>query len=77
MSCAGIAASNYGKITNCKVIAKLNNCVKYMGVDEVFKFQLPETGGITSFNTGLVSGCTLNRICLMKTTIYYMDQPEV
>lgn len=59
VNCAGISSDNCGNIINCKVFAKLNNCVKSISEDKTFKFMLPETGGITSFNEGLISGCTV------------------
>lgn len=61
MNCAGISFTNSGKITQCKVFANLNNCVQPILIDdeENDKFQLPETAGITSFNSGLISGCVV------------------
>ena len=56
MSCTGICNLNWGTIKSCKVLGKLTNCINLTD-KEYESFMVPETGGIASFNIGLIKNC--------------------
>ena len=57
--CAGIAGYNYSIIENCDVKAVLTNCAaKSSNTSD--DFINPETGGISSFNYGKISECSVD-----------------
>ena len=56
MACTGICNINRGTIESCSFSGKLTNCCEE---PEGAGFMLEETGGIASFNVGLVRNCNV------------------
>ncbi len=56
MSCTGICSDNHGVIESCSFSGKLTNCCEE---PKEAGFMLEETGGIASFNSGLVKNCNV------------------